>query len=190
MSAVSSVLLHVCCAPDGTVPWPALAEEGMRVTGFFYGSNIHPFEEWVRRRDAVYKLAETLGAGVEVAAYEPDVWTAQTQAMCREPEGGARCALCFALQLDACASYAARNGFEYLCTTLSISPHKDPHLLNEIGARVAAERGVLWLSRVWRRGGGFQKSVIRSKEWGLYRQNYCGCRYSVREGANAQEVLV
>ncbi|MDL2264058.1 epoxyqueuosine reductase QueH [Synergistaceae bacterium OttesenSCG-928-I11] len=177
------VLLHICCAPDGTVPWPALLDEGYGVTGFFYGNNIYPAEEWARRRDAVLTLAESVGMPVVVADYVPDEWLERTAELKDCPEGGERCAVCFGLQLGAAAAYAATNGFGAICTTLTISPHKDPVLLNEIGKKISRTHRVEWLERVWRKGDGFKKSVRISREMGLYRQNYCGCAYSLRERA-------
>jgi predicted adenine nucleotide alpha hydrolase (AANH) superfamily ATPase len=176
-----SALLHVCCAPDATVPWPALREEGFEVDGFFYGSNIHPEDEWARRRDAVKKLAAALGERPVIFPYDPESWLGLTRNTAREPEGGARCRICFRAQLKASAEYAASMGYKHLCTTLSISPHKDPLAINMIGSSVADSFGVKWLERVWRKKDGFKMSVSRSRELGLYRQNYCGCVYSSRQ---------
>ncbi|MDR3279027.1 MAG: epoxyqueuosine reductase QueH [Synergistaceae bacterium] len=174
------VLLHVCCAPDATVPWPALRNEGYEVDAFFYGSNIHPEGEWARRADALRMLSQRLGGKSEFAPYEPDAWFDATSGMEGEPEGGARCAACFGIQLAASAAYAASLGYGRLCTTLSISPHKSPELINSIGASVAKNAGIAWIERVWRKNDGFKLSIARSGEMGLYRQNYCGCAHSVR----------
>jgi predicted adenine nucleotide alpha hydrolase (AANH) superfamily ATPase len=180
------VLLHVCCAPDATVPWPALAEEGFDVGGFFYGGNIHPEDEWERRRDAVARFAGLVSAEVAVAPYEPDSWLGATLNAASEPEGGGRCAICIGVQLEAAAEYARANGYGCLCSTLSISPHKKPGEINGIGADRARAAGVEWICRVWRKNDGFKLSVARSTKMGLYRQNYCGCVYSVRRPANRQ----
>jgi predicted adenine nucleotide alpha hydrolase (AANH) superfamily ATPase len=174
------ILLHLCCAPDAAVPWPALAGEGFDVCGFFYGDNIHPEEEWLRRAEAVEKLAGIMGARFERGDYNPSRWLAEASAFKDEPEGGKRCALCFGLQLEAAADAAILGGFSCLCTTLTISPHKDPALINRIGSEVCAGVGIEWIPRVWRKGDGFKLSVGKSLEWGLYRQNYCGCAYSFR----------
>ncbi|MDR1020263.1 MAG: epoxyqueuosine reductase QueH [Synergistaceae bacterium] len=179
---VGRFLLHVCCAPDASVPWPSLMAEGFDVCGFFYGDNIHPEEEWRRRIGAVRALSRILGASAAEGDYRPSRWFAEASALAGEPEGGKRCALCFRRQLDATAEYAARNGFRYAGTTLTISPHKDPALINVIGEEACRRLGVEWVPRVWRKGGGFALSVRRSREWGLYRQNYCGCVYSFRDG--------
>lgn len=172
-------LLHICCAPDATVPWPSLIDEGYEVTGFFYGNNIHPQTEWEKRCDAVASLARSLDAGFFVLPYDPAQWFGCTESLKCEPERGARCARCFELQLLAAAEKAVEGGFDCLCTTLTISPHKDPVLINDIGETVSGRAGVAWLDRVWRKKGGFALSVRRSRELGLYRQNYCGCAYSI-----------
>ena len=172
--------LHLCCAPDATVPWPALREEGYDIAGFFYGSNIHPKDEWLARAEAARKLAGALDGECEVAPYEPDAWFDLTRGYESAPEGGDRCVRCFSAQLMAAAEFAAKLGAGFLCTTLTISPHKNPAVINEIGKSCASSRGLVWINRIWRKGGGFKLSVARSKEMNLYRQNHCGCLYSAR----------
>ena len=178
MSLKRRLLLHICCAPDATVPWPALTSEGYEVTGFFYGNNIHPWCEWQKRRDAVETLSSLLGMEAEIASYAPWAWFSATDGLYGEREGGARCEACFALQFESAARHAALRGFVYLCTTLSISPHKDPNIINRIGRTRAEAAGVEWVDRIWRKNDGFWLSTARSREMGLYRQNYCGCIYS------------
>lgn len=174
------VLLHVCCAPDGTIPWKGLIQEGFRVRGFFYGSNIHPMEEYRKRKNAFLKLAEGLGAPFSLEAYEPHLWMEKTRAMASEKEGGARCRRCFDVQLRASALNALLHGCTGLCTTLTISPHKDPSMINSIGRKISLEYGLQWIERVWRKNSGFLLSIKESERLDLYRQNYCGCCYSVR----------
>lgn len=185
MPTARRVLLHICCAPDATIPWPALRDEAgekLDVTGFFYGNNIHPEGEWALRRDAVSRLSGLLSLPSVIMPYKPDMWLCATRAYAGEPEGGARCAICFRLQLEAAADYARREDYSELCTTLTISPHKSPALLNEIGRDVAGAYGLRWIERIWRKNDGFKRSVAQSREMGLYRQNYCGCMYSMRNG--------
>jgi len=175
------VVLHVCCAPDATIPWPALMEEGHKVTGYFYSSNIHPFEEFRRRSEDVERLALHLGAEFLVDEYRPLNWLEKVSSHILSPEGGERCALCFREQLEGAARMAVERGFDALCTTLTISPHKDVGLVDVIGREVCDERGLEWLSRIWRKNGGFPASVRKSRQLGLYRQNYCGCVMSIRD---------
>jgi predicted adenine nucleotide alpha hydrolase (AANH) superfamily ATPase len=96
------------------------------------------------------------------------------------PEGGRRCAACFEMQLAAAAAHAASMGYGRLCSTLSISPHKSPDLINMIGEAVSERAGVEWIERVWRKNDGFKLSIVRSREMNLYRQNYCGCVFSMK----------
>ena len=181
------LLLHICCAPDGTVPWAELEAEGYHVTGFFYGSNIHPREEYDLRELAVRKLAAEHGDRLLVETRRPSEWLEATDGFHSEPEGGRRCPICFRLQLEAAARAACRAGITNLCTTLTISPHKDPGLLNALGREVCRERGLVWVERVWRKNGGFVRSVQESRRLGLYRQDYCGCQFSIREMGNRHE---
>jgi len=174
------VLLHICCAPDGTVPLENLMREGNVVTCFFYGLNIHPKDEYDKRLEAARKLAANFGVSLLTLPYDPGHWLNATKALAGEPEGGGRCILCYRLQIEA----AARNALALSCgacaTSLTISPHKDPKLINAIGLDLASRAGLAWRGDIWRKGGGFARSVAKSKELGLYRQRYCGCVYSIR----------
>ena len=182
--AGGKLLLHVCCAPDATVPWPELSGEGFCVSAYLFGGNIHPEEEYQKRAASLARLAEALCGDFVVSAFEPLQWLKSVGGLSNEPEGGARCRVCFTLQLEASAKYAADNGFSHLSTTLTISPHKDPRLINIIGSEISEKYGLSWVERIWRRRGGFKRSVEESRRLGLYRQNYCGCVYSERDAYN------
>ena len=174
------LLLHICCAPDATVPWPELISEGFETVGCFYGGNIHPKEEYEKRADSVSCLASHICSEFVMLPYEPQVWLEETYHLKDEPERGKRCELCFELQLKASAMYAAANGFTHLSTTLTISPHKNPELINRIGSEVSKAHGLIWVEKVWRKNNGFKRSVEESRRLGIYRQNYCGCIYSIQ----------
>ena len=178
------LLLHICCAPDATIPWPECISEEYETAGYFYGGNIHPREEYDRRLAAARTLAAETGGELFVPEYETGAWFSAVRGLESEPERGARCAVCFRVQLEAAADFARERGYTHLCTTLTISPHKDAALINAIGAEVSAERGIEWIERVWRKRDGFRRSVAESKRLGLYRQNYCGCLFSIRDGAS------
>lgn len=180
------LLLHICCAPDATIPWPEFTAEGFETTGYFYGSNIHPEEEYQKRLEALKTLKASVGASVVLPEYEPSMWFSRAEQFAKEPEGGKRCEVCFRTQLEAAVRYAAENGFEAVSTTLTISPHKNAALINKIGAETAEKYGVEWIERVWRKNNGFKRSVEESRRLGLYRQNYCGCIYSYRDGGEEQ----
>ncbi len=154
--------------------------EGYAVVGFFYGGNIHPEEEYVKRMEAVLKLGRSVGIDAVISRYDPESWIDIAGVFADEPEGGKRCAICFGLQLEAAAAYAENQGFTHLSTTLTISPHKDPILINSIGKEAAGRHGLLWVEKIWRKKDGFKRSVEESNRLGLYRQDYCGCIYSIR----------
>lgn len=172
-------MLHICCAPDACIPWPQLLEEGWEASGYFYGSNIHPVQEYDLRAEAVRKLCAETRHETFFAEYDPMSWFNAVRGLEHEPERGRRCIKCFEIQLEAAARYAAANGFTSLCTTLTISPHKDAAAINAIGADTASRHGLAWEYRVWRKADGFRRSVIESKRLGLFRQNYCGCIFSI-----------
>jgi predicted adenine nucleotide alpha hydrolase (AANH) superfamily ATPase len=151
------------------------------VTGHFCGSNLHPEEEYGLRLGAVRHLADSLGGTLLIDPYRPWDWMEAVRGTEREPEGGERCSLCFAFQFEAAARAALERGCRLLCTTLTISPHKDPARINRIGGIVAERFGLTWLPRIFRKGEGFRRSVEESRRLGLYRQDYCGCVYSRRE---------
>ncbi|MCL1875466.1 MAG: epoxyqueuosine reductase QueH [Synergistaceae bacterium] len=172
-------MLHICCAPDATVPWTELSLiENLNLVGYFYGSNIHPPEEYDKRRNAVEILMDSVKGQCIFPAPTPLSWLDSVRALADEPEGGKRCALCFRLQLDCTARAAVNSGCSHMCTTLTISPHKDVALINSIGNEITENYGLTWVERIWRKNNGFQNSVRMSKAIGLYRQNYCGCKYS------------
>lgn len=174
------LLLHCCCAPDSTIPLLHLAVEGWDIVCAFYGSNIHPEEEFRWRLEEMAKVAHLNEVPLKVLPYDPGCWLRLSGLLAGEPEGGARCGLCFALQLTAAAGWAVEAGCGTLCTTLTISPHKDPERIHRIGKAICEKNGLLWLDRTWRKNGGFQESIRESRRLGLRRQDYCGCRYSIK----------
>jgi len=175
------LLVHVCCAPDAAVPFQVLKnEQWEEVAGYFYGSNIHPEDEFRRRAEALKFLAERYEVNVLSRPYDPEEWFAAASHLADEPEGGERCNLCFSLQLRAAAEECVKQGASHLCTTLTISPHKNAALISRLGMEIASSRGLAWEDRIWRKNNGFLRSVQISKELGLYRQSYCGCVYSKR----------
>ena len=174
-ATVGRMMLHICCAPDATVPMRELRAEGWEVSGFFYGSNIHPQEEYLRRLAALHTLRDCESVPVVEAPYLPRGWFDRMAGLMEEPEGGSRCTACFALQLEAAALEARRRGYGRLCSSLTISPHKDVPRILRLGAEICGRHGLDWEPRVWRKNDGFLRSLKLSREMGLYRQNYCGC---------------
>jgi predicted adenine nucleotide alpha hydrolase (AANH) superfamily ATPase len=176
----NKLMLHICCAPDATVPWLELSHiNDLSIVGYFYGSNIHPSEEYDKRRNAVEILMDSVKGQCIFSAPSPHLWLESVSELADEPEGGKRCSLCFRLQLEDTARIAVDYECSHMCTTLTISPHKDVALINSIGNEIAVSYGLVWVERVWRKNNGFLNSVRMSSSLGLYRQNYCGCVYSI-----------
>ena len=149
------LLLHVCCAPDATVPLEDLCKEGYDVTSYWWGKNIRPEEEERLRFDALTRLLLLWRIPLVREMAEETRWDELAAPLADEPEGGRRCELCFRLQLEAAAKAAASLDIPFLCTTLTISPHKNVSLINGIGAEMAERYGLTWLARIFRKQGGF-----------------------------------
>ena len=180
------LLLHVCCAPDATVPLEDLKDEGYAVTAYWWGKNIWPEEEERLRFEALTRLLLLRGRPMVRERAEETRWNELAAPLAGEAEGGKRCELCFRLQLEATAKAAASRDIPFLCTTLTISPHKNVQLINAIGAEMAEKYGLTWLPRIFRKQGGFLRSVKISRELELYRQTWCGCEYSLKSGGQSR----
>ena len=174
------MLLHVCCAPCSPYVVEKLKDEH-EVTLYFYNPNIHPEEEYHRRLRELRRWAGKAGVALIVEEYEIDRWFEATKGMFEEPEGGARCEICIELRLARTAGKAAELGFEAFGTVLSVSPHKDAALINCIGEEQAGEQGVEFLPADWKKKDGFKITTQMGRKLGLYRQDYCGCMFSLRD---------
>ena len=173
-----TLLLHSCCGPCSSAVLERLTEY-FQVTVLYYNPNIEPEEEYLHRRAEQQRLLSVLdGVGWLPCGYDHDAFEAFAPAMAREKEGGKRCLACFALRLNKTAEMAEKNGFEYFTTTLSVSPHKNADAVNDAGARAAGRFAVKYLYADFKKKNGYLRSLQLSAEYGLYRQNYCGCLYS------------
>ncbi len=177
-----TLLLHSCCGPCSSAVLERLRDH-FRVTVLYYNPNIEPEEEYLHRRAEQQRLLEVLGGdtGWMECAYDHEAFDAFAPGMAGEPEGGKRCLACFALRLNRTAEAAKENGFEYFTTTLSVSPHKNAENVNRAGEEAARRFGVRYLYADFKKKNGYLRSLQLSAEYGLYRQNYCGCRYSKQE---------
>lgn len=175
------VLLHACCGPCLIEPLEALAA-GNEVEVVYANPNIHPEEEYLRRRDTLLTYAEEHGWPVRVLDYTPDSWDAAVAGAERDP--ARRCTECYLLRLSLAASEAAAGGFDAFATTLTVSPYQDPDAIREAGEAAAASYGVRYLHADFR--DRYPEATRRSREAGMYRQNYCGCRYSREEAESAR----
>lgn len=174
-----SLLLHVCCAPCSSYCLEYL-EPFFDITVFFYNPNMDTRAEFVRRSAELERFIDSsqINAKVTIEHYDPQEFYRAIRGLEAEPEGGERCFKCYELRLRKSADYAALNGFDYFTTTLSISPHKNAKALNDIGERLGFEYGVRFLPSDFKKKDGFKRSIELSMEYGLYRQDYCGCVYS------------
>ena len=179
-----SLLLHACCAPCSSYCIEYLSEY-FDITVFFYNPNIDSLTEYERRVREEERFLSSFPARRRVRLiseeYEPSEFYEATEGLSNEPEGGKRCEKCFRLRLSKTASRARDDGFDFFTTTLSISPMKDAKLLNSIGDELSKKYDVPYLFSEFKKRGGFLRSTELSKEYGLYRQDYCGCVFSKRE---------
>lgn len=176
-----SLLLHACCAPCSSYCIEYL-HKYFDITLFFYNPNIFPAEEYAHRVNELKRLVTEMGLSIPVLEAENDTESFYTLAKGRENirEGGARCFDCYRLRLKKTAQLAKEKGFDYFTTTLSISPLKNSKKLREIGLELEGEYGVKNLPSDFKKKEGYKRSIELSKKYNLYRQNYCGCEYSVR----------
>ncbi|MGB7296354.1 MAG: epoxyqueuosine reductase QueH [Candidatus Aminicenantales bacterium] len=174
------LLAHICCAPDAAYVI-GLLKDTHEVTGFFSNSNIHPATEYERRLEETRKVAAHLGIRLIEDDYDPSLWLKLTQKFRDEPEKGRRCDVCYALRLHRTARTASDLGFDGFTTIMSLSPWKKAAVLNRIGKMLGRRCGVGFLEADFKKKDGFRKSVALSRELDLYRQDYCGCVYSMRD---------
>lgn len=183
---VPTLLIHSCCAPCSSYVLEYLSEY-FKITVFYYNPNIYPESEYTKRIVEQQKLIQDMNFKHPVSfmagKYEKEKFYAMAAGMEHLKEGGARCMKCYELRLSEAAKQAAAGGFDYFTTTLSISPMKNAQKLNEIGVRVGKEHGVEYLVSDFKKKNGYKRSVELSKEYGLYRQDYCGCEYSRQSSA-------
>ena len=174
-----ALLLHSCCGPCSSAVLERLCEH-FRVSVLYYNPNIEPEEEYLHRKAEQQRLIGILGEDVGwlECGYDHEAFEAFAPAMAEEPEGGKRCLACFALRLNETAEQAKKYGFEYFTTTLSVSPHKNADNVNCAGEEAAKRFGVKYLYADFKKKDGYLRSLRLSAEYGLYRQNYCGCMYS------------
>lgn len=177
-AAGKRLLLHSCCAPCSSYCLKELFGR-IGVTVLYYNPNLDTAEEYEKRKaEQIRFLRETGYADFLDCDYSPADYAAIASGYEEEKEGGARCARCFRLRLSRTAEEAKRGGYDYFATTLTLSPLKNAQLINKIGLELQEKYGVCYLPSDFKKRGGYLQSVKLSGEYGLYRQNYCGCVYS------------
>lgn len=176
-----SLLLHACCAPCSSYVLEYLCQY-FDITLFYYNPNISPEQEYRFRVDEVRRLVSqmpyTENVKIVEGEYDSERFMNIAKGLESENEGGARCFKCYRLRLEKTAAHAAANGFDYFTTTLSISPYKNAEKLNTIGAELGEKYNVKHLFSDFKKKNGYKRSIELSKEYDLYRQDYCGCEFS------------
>lgn len=172
------LLLQSCCGPCSTYVLSYLTNY-FDITLLYYNPNIQPREEYDLRLEHQRKvLAAMPEIHILECDYDGERYDEAVRGLEAEPEGGARCTVCFQLRLEETARLAAEGKFDYFCTTLTVSPHKDAQRINVIGQAMGTRYGVRWLPSDFKKREGYKESIRLSQELGLYRQDYCGCLYS------------
>ena len=178
---VPRLFLHSCCAPCSSYVLEYLSEH-FAITVFYFNPNIAPEEEYRKRVEEQKRLIEQLPAVYPIqfleGRYEPEEFYSRVRGLEKEPEGGARCRVCFELRLEEAARLAAEGGYDYYTTTLSISPLKNAQVLAQVAMEMGVKWGVAWLPSDFKKKEGYKRSIQLSSEYDLYRQNYCGCVFS------------
>lgn len=177
------VLLHICCGPCATFPVPELRQEGFEVMGYFFNPNVHPYTEYIKRREALEKYAQIAELKVIYDEKYNPLEYFQNIAY-RESR---RCFICYQMRLEQSAHIAKKGGFDYFSTTLLVSPHQKHLQIKEIGEAVGEKYGVPFLYRDFR--PGFKDTGVLSRGMELYRQQYCGCLYSEMDRYAPRELL-
>ena len=181
---VPSLLLHSCCGPCSSYCIEYLSQF-FSITVFYYNPNIYPDEEYYHRVKEQQRFINEFPAKHKVSFiegdYDTDMFYEMAKGLENEPEKGARCHKCYDLRLRRTAEVALEKGFDFFTTTLTISPMKDSQILNEIGFSIAKELGARWLPSDFKKKEGYKRSTELSREYNMYRQDYCGCVYSYRD---------
>lgn len=186
-SEVPKLLLHACCAPCSSYCLEYLSNF-FEITVFYFNPNISLKEEYEYRLCEEKRLISLMefknSVNIVDGVYNPNDFYTAVRGLEKEPEGGKRCEKCFRLRLEASAAEAKKLGCDYFATTLTISPLKNAQLINTIGEELGQQYGVKWLFNDFKKKEGYKRSIILSKKYNLYRQNYCGCIFSKRLSEN------
>lgn len=183
------VLMHSCCAPCSGPLIEKMAKSGIDLTIFFYNPNIHPKREYEIRKKENIRFAEKLGLAFIDADYDVQNWFARAKGMEQEPERGVRCTMCFDMRFERTALYAHEHDFKIITSSLGISRWKNMEQINDSGIRAASHYpGVTYWTYNWRKDGGGARMYDLAKEEEFYKQEYCGCIYSLRDTNNWRKI--
>ena len=178
--AQRDILLHTCCAPCFSHSYELL-KDSFKVVPYYYNPNISPEREYRKRLSELESYTGDIGVKLHIGNYDIREWTGRVKPFRFLGERSERCWHCYRFRLEESFRFAEENGFEIVATVLSISPHKDASMINEIGRELELKHGIAFLEADFKKNNGFKKSVELSRERGFYRQRYCGCIYSKME---------
>ena len=178
------ILLHSCCAPCSSHVISFLTKY-FDITILYYNPNISPIEEYEKRKKEQIKLINEIDKINKIdiidCDYDNDIYEKNIKGYEDCPERGARCTICFNIRLEKAAELAQKNNYDYFCSTLTVSPYKNATLINQIGEQLAQKYNIKWLYSDFKKAEGYKHSIELSKKYNLYRQDYCGCKYSKRK---------
>ena len=178
-----SLLLHSCCGPCSSYVLEYLSKY-FDITVYYYNPNIDTEDEYFKRLNEQIKIINILSTDSKVklikGEYEPEKYLEYVKGLENEREGQGRCHKCYHLRLEETALLAKRLNFDYFCTTLTVSPHKNAEVINSLGKELENQYNVLYLYSDFKKNNGYKRSIELSKEYDLYRQDYCGCIFSKR----------
>lgn len=188
LDSVPRLLLHSCCAPCSSYVLEYLSQY-FSITVFYFNPNIYPREEFFKRLEEQKRFISLFPAQNKISftenGFHDEMFYNAVRGLENIREGGERCFECYRLRLEETAKLAASEGYDYFTTTLSISPYKNADKLNEIGEELAEKYNIKYLTSDFKKKNGYRRSCDISREYGMYRQNYCGCFFSMREREEA-----
>jgi len=177
---MKTMLLHVCCGPCSIIAIERLMPI-YKIILFFSNSNIYPQDEYKKRLETAKKVAELYKLELVEGSYNSQDWFCQVKGYENEPENGKRCDICVKYRLEKTVEYAKQHNFNIFATTLTTGPQKKADKINSIGRSLGETCGIEYFESNFKKKDGFKKTVELSKEYNLYRQNYCGCKFSIRK---------
>lgn len=181
-NGADKLLLHSCCAPCSGDVMRRVHEAGIEYQVFFYNPNIHPRQEYEMRKSENKRFADKHNIKFIDCDYDKDNWFERVKGLEMEPERGKRCTVCFDMRFERTALYAHEHGFKVISSSLGISRWKDMNQINDCGVRAASRyQDVDYWTFNWRKGGGSERMYQIAKEENFYKQEYCGCVYSLRD---------
>lgn len=185
LNGQKKLLLHSCCGPCSSYVITYLMNY-FDITILYYNPNIYPYEEYLKRKEEQIKVIDELNKisknsiSILDCDYDNSKYEEEIKGFEKEPERGKRCEICYNLRMEKTAILAQKKGYDYFCTTLSVSPYKNANLINKIGENLEEKYQVKWLYSDFKKKDGYKKSIELSNKYNLYRQDYCGCIYSKR----------